>query len=236
MAGTLAHFSNPTTVPSAHYGIGFDGGIVEYLPENVTAYHCGNYPMNQRSIGIEHEDLANNQIARPDALYESSAKLLADLSVAYNIPLDRNHVKLHNEIIATSCPGTLDVDRIIARAKQLLAPAEEPLHDYQIKESVFTKMVTKSTEYDVLWEALKLDQSVKANPGSHQVILDHIQSLLSTVRNNATPSTPAVPATPTQPVDNSLPAQPNTTPSVWNKDIREVLNDVWKTLRGDRSN
>lgn len=251
MAGTLSHFQNPAVVPSAHYGIGFDGGLVQYLPENVTAYHCGNYAVNQRSIGMEHEDQGNNQGVRPDALYETSAKLLADLSVAYNIPLDRDHIKLHHEIIPTACPGTLDVDRIIARAKQLIQPAEEPLHNYQIKPSVFNAMVTKSSEYDALWEELKLDQSVKANPGSHQVILDNLQAQVTQARNvpanvpvapalPATPSTPTAPATPAQPASPSPADQANAVPvattSIWRKDIRDVLADVFNALRGDRAN
>lgn len=250
MAGTLAHFQNPAVIPSAHYGIDMNGGIVQYLPETVTAYHCGNYAVNQRSIGIEHEDQGNNQIDRPDALYESSAKLLADLSVAYSIPLDRDHVKLHNEIIATACPGNLDVDRIIARAKQLIQPAEEPLHDYQIKPSVFTAMVTKSTEYDALWAELKLDQSIKANPGSHQVILSAIQAQISAARNSipavptqpslpVTPSTPVAPVIPAQPVAASPAAQANApiaATSIWGKDIRDVLADFFNSLRSNRSN
>lgn len=257
MAGTLAHFQNPATIPSAHYGIGFDGKIVQYLPENVTAYHAGNYAINQRSFGVEHEDQGNNQIDRPDALYESSAQLVADLSKIYNIPLDRTHVIKHNEVIATECPGSLDIDRIIARAIQINAapaqPAAEQPHNYSILPSVFNTMVTKSTNYDTLWADLKLDPTLKANADSQTIIEDYIQAQISQARNIAPttpvtppaaapviPGTPAVPAQPTQPVQQTAPTQPiapsNAGVSFWNKGINEVINDIYNALKGDRAN
>lgn len=47
-------FSNPNRGASAHYGVGRDNNVDQYVAENHTAYHCGNYPVNQRSIGIEN--------------------------------------------------------------------------------------------------------------------------------------------------------------------------------------
>lgn len=47
-------FSNPNRGASAHYGVGRNNNVDQYVPENKTAYHCGNYPVNQESIGIEN--------------------------------------------------------------------------------------------------------------------------------------------------------------------------------------
>lgn len=47
-------FSNPSRGASAHYGVGRNQNVDQYVPEKFTAYHCGNYPVNQESIGIEN--------------------------------------------------------------------------------------------------------------------------------------------------------------------------------------
>jgi hypothetical protein len=49
-----AVFANPGRGASAHYGVGRNNNVDQYVPENKTAWHCGNYPVNQRSIGIEN--------------------------------------------------------------------------------------------------------------------------------------------------------------------------------------
>lgn len=47
-------FSNPARGASAHYGVGRNNNVDQYVPEKFTAWHCGNYPVNQESIGIEN--------------------------------------------------------------------------------------------------------------------------------------------------------------------------------------
>ncbi len=110
------------TQVSAHYGVKLDGGLVHWLEEYWTAYHAGNYPMNQRSIGIEHEDNGNYNGIRPDSLYQTSGKLVADICKFYNIPIDRAHILKHSEIIPTGCPDALDIDKIITYAKAYTSP------------------------------------------------------------------------------------------------------------------
>lgn len=100
---------------SAHYAVG-GTKIHQYVREEDTAYHAGNWEMNQRSIGIEHE--GGPDIAITTETYETSAKLIAEIAKRYNIPLDRSHIIKHSEVPrATQCPGTLDVDRLIRLAK-----------------------------------------------------------------------------------------------------------------------
>jgi N-acetyl-anhydromuramyl-L-alanine amidase AmpD len=121
MVGTwqaaAARFDNPTQKVSAHYGVKKDGGIIHWLEETFTAYHAGDYAMNQRSIGIEHEDEGDFNGVRPDTLYASSAKLVRDICLFYNIPIDRQHILKHSEVIATGCPDALDIDRIVREAQ-----------------------------------------------------------------------------------------------------------------------
>lgn len=118
-------FQNTTRNTSSHYGIG-DDEIHQYVKETDTAYHAGVWAMNLRSIGIEHEGGPDLPVS--DLTYQTSAKLVAEVCNRYQIPLDREHIIKHNEVRATQCPGTLDIDRIITNAKKALQ-TPEPLGD-----------------------------------------------------------------------------------------------------------
>ena len=112
-------FMNPASKVSAHYGI--DGETVyQWVHEVHTAWHSGNYEMNTRSIGIEH--VAGPDKPLGDLSYQTSAQLLARLSQTHGIPLDRAHVIKHSQVKATQCPGTMDLDKLIALAKTYLTP------------------------------------------------------------------------------------------------------------------
>lgn len=104
---------------SAHYQV-TDKDIWGCVGEGSVAYHAGNYNMNQRSIGIEH---LNNAGAPSwtiaEGTYQNSAKLIADIATRYNIPIDRQHVIPHRDVVPTACPGGIDVDRLIRMAKEI---------------------------------------------------------------------------------------------------------------------
>jgi hypothetical protein len=120
MVGTAvsaaSRFLDQTSKVSTHYGVLLDGSLWHWVDEDNTAYHAGDYAMNQRSIGIEHEDNGDFNGVRPDILYSSSAKLVKDICSFYNIPIDRLHILKHSEVIATGCPDALDIDRIVREA------------------------------------------------------------------------------------------------------------------------
>lgn len=117
--GAAQRFDDSTSKVSAHYGVKLDGSLIHWLEEFNTAYHAGDYPMNQRSIGIEHEDGGDFNGIRPDVLYTESAKLVTDICTFYNIPIDRQHILKHSEVSdqPTGCPDTLDIDRIVSLAQ-----------------------------------------------------------------------------------------------------------------------
>jgi len=134
----INRFGTRGTKVSAHYIIGNDGKLYQGLEEYYTAYHCGNYNINQRSIGIEHEWYKG--ITPSDALYETSAKLVADICKFYKIPCDRKHIKKHSEIVPTACPNEIDVERIVRQARQILGSGSSSDYylgiDLNNKESV----------------------------------------------------------------------------------------------------
>lgn len=131
MVGTAsaadARFNNPTQLVSAHYGVLLNGQLWHWVDEDNTAYHAGNYAMNQRSIGIEHEDNGDYNGVRSDALYKTSSVLVRDICKFYGIPIDRTHIIKHSEVIATGCPDALDIDRIVKGAQDAIPTPPTPI-------------------------------------------------------------------------------------------------------------
>lgn len=125
MAGTLAStdatFQNRARNTSAHYGIE-DDKVHQYVDLNNTAYHAGNWNVNQSSIGIEHSAAPGRNAS--DATYESSAQLIASIISAGRV--GRSYRK-HSAVVATACPGTIDVDRIARRVNEILGQGGAPI-------------------------------------------------------------------------------------------------------------
>ena len=133
-AGTIedanARFQQPTQQASAHYGIGLSGRLVQWVREDDAAWHAGNWLMNLKSIGIEHEDGGDYNGPRSTQLYATSVALVRDICARYGIPITREWIRMHREVSdsLTTCPDALDVDRIVgeAAAQPLGQPALAP--------------------------------------------------------------------------------------------------------------
>ncbi|MET9259558.1 N-acetylmuramoyl-L-alanine amidase [Amycolatopsis sp. NPDC004079] len=92
---------DPTYV-SWHYTIrSADGRIVQHVPTKDVAWHAGNWYVNAKSVGIEHEGFAATGTWYTEAMYRASAKLVGYLARKYDIPLDRAHILGHDNV-----PGT----------------------------------------------------------------------------------------------------------------------------------
>ncbi|GAA3235550.1 N-acetylmuramoyl-L-alanine amidase [Nonomuraea helvata] len=85
---------------SWHYTIrSGDGHVAQHVPTNDIAWHAGNWDVNTRSIGIEHEGrLAQGGTWYTEAMYRSSAKLVKYLADKYDIPLNRAHILGHDNV------------------------------------------------------------------------------------------------------------------------------------------
>lgn len=104
--GSLDWFQNPAAQVSAHYTVkSSNGEVAQSVREADIAWHAGNWEYNQTSVGIEHEGYVDEAEWFTDEMYESSAKLTADIARRYDIPLDRDHVIGHNEV-----PGATHTD------------------------------------------------------------------------------------------------------------------------------
>jgi N-acetyl-anhydromuramyl-L-alanine amidase AmpD len=130
-AGTIDWFGRAESAVSAHYLVGLDGRVAQFVGEDSAAKHAGKLVEptsrlvakrrgnpNLYSIGIEFEDAGRPfDVQRPPEQYASGAALVAGAASRWGIPIDREHVIGHREITsAKECPGNLDVDRVVAEA------------------------------------------------------------------------------------------------------------------------
>jgi N-acetyl-anhydromuramyl-L-alanine amidase AmpD len=98
-SSSINAFQNSSHQASAHYTVrSSDGFIGQSVREKDIAWHAGNWPYNQTSIGIEHEGYVSDPSWFTDAMYRSSAKLSASLAKKYGIHIDRNHIIGHDEV------------------------------------------------------------------------------------------------------------------------------------------
>lgn len=93
---------------SAHYGIGSDGQIGLYVPEECVAWHAGNWPENQCSIGIEISNSAlGGSWPISEASFNLAVTLTADIFKRYGIKkaIIGQTLNYHSMFAATACPG-----------------------------------------------------------------------------------------------------------------------------------
>lgn len=123
-------FSTPNSQASAHYGVGKDGSILQYVEEDKKAWTQGNVNNpsskivlsrpginpNLYCISIENEgtDLQN----APESQIKVLCELIKDIAKRWNIPLDRDHIIGHFEIdginrVYCPSPNHSIMDRIV---------------------------------------------------------------------------------------------------------------------------
>src|SRR5688572_2696703 len=106
-----ARFNDPAAQQSAHYVVGRDGSIDQYVLEGDTAFHAGlvvgatwkrlqsKVNPNFYTLGVELEGGATDDW--PDAQVGATARLVADLAGRWQFAIDAEHVVRHSAIRAT---------------------------------------------------------------------------------------------------------------------------------------
>ena len=107
---------------SAHFIIDRDGTVYQLLSISETAWHAS--ACNGHSVGIEHVAMPEKLMAT-EAQYAASAALVLWLCEQMKVPVDRAHVRSHNEASPADghtlcCSGALDPDRVTAMAAALI--------------------------------------------------------------------------------------------------------------------
>ncbi len=123
MAGTLtgtdSWFGTSASEVSAHYGIGHNGEIHQYVDERNVAWQAGRVSgptfklsklgvnPNLYTIGIEHEGMDLSKDGT-QAQLEASAALIRDICIRWAIPMDRDHIIGHYQVFdqKPNCPAT----------------------------------------------------------------------------------------------------------------------------------
>lgn len=97
--GVLNLVQDPTYVSWQYTLRSTDGHIAQHVKAKDVAWHAGNWYVNAKSIGLEHEGfLANPDAWYTEAMYRSSARLVKYLAKKYDIPLDRQHIIGHDNV------------------------------------------------------------------------------------------------------------------------------------------
>ena len=106
-SGCASWFANCSAGASAHYVVrSSDGQVTQMVREADVGWHAGNWDINERSVGIEHEGYVEDPGRwYTDAMYRASAELTRDICDRYGIPKDRSHVIAHAEVPGCGTPG-----------------------------------------------------------------------------------------------------------------------------------
>lgn len=103
---TLGLVQDPTYL-AWHYSIrSTDGLIAQHIKTKDVGWHAGNWYVNAKSVGVEHEGFLTAPDAwYSEAMYRTSARLVKYLAQRYGIPLDRQHILGHDNVPGTTTAG-----------------------------------------------------------------------------------------------------------------------------------
>ncbi len=150
LAGTDATFAKAGGA-STHFGVGADGTIHQWVSEADGSWSDSNFESNVSTISIEHEGGIPSAPCT-DACIEASAQLCADIARRHGWSKlwhdgTNGNVWLHREVPGsdhTTCPDLapngLPVDRLIAKANEILSGKETKKQERKTKmaEMIFT--------------------------------------------------------------------------------------------------
>ena len=108
--GIGSTFKNAAYGVSAHYGVGRNNNVDQYVDEKDTAWHAGNWDANCTSIGIENV----NKTGAPnweidDKTFNTLVELVRDIAKRNGLGKLEVGKNLfgHKDFSATACPGKL---------------------------------------------------------------------------------------------------------------------------------
>ena len=148
LTGTDSVFQSSGSAASAHYGIGEDGTIHQYVDESNGSWSDANYASNNSTISIEHEG-GMEGVPCTQACMDASAALCADIAQRYGwdrLWHDRlnGNIWLHREVPGTDhagcpdlAPNGLDVNYVINKANEILQEGGN-MTTAQVTEALYT--------------------------------------------------------------------------------------------------
>lgn len=159
---------------SAHYGIGYNGEIANYVDESNTAWTNSNWDSNCKSVTIEtsnDENGGNWHVS--DASLNSLIKLVADIAKRNNLGklVKGKNLTWHSMFANTSCPGTYlmsKIDYIIEQANKLNSTNAKVNVYYRVKtkQNGWLDEVKNLNDYAGLGKNTIIGFMVKVDRGS----------------------------------------------------------------------
>ncbi len=145
-----------TRPASAHYQVEESGRIGQLVHDWDTAWHCGNFAQNRRSIGVEHANRPDGTVSA--ACLDAGAHLVAALCLRFGLgePAWGANVFPHSAFSPTSCPGQLygsQREEYIGRARQWYAAMSGGAPAPQAAPAPPAQAAPGALEADGLWGA-----------------------------------------------------------------------------------
>ena len=132
-----------------HFVIRKNGDIERGRPEWAVGSHA--YGENYHTIGI-HLSGDFMQANPTKAQMESCAELIHYLAGKYEIPVDRNHIVGHCDLMSTSCPG----DNLYCRLNELIAMANGSTFVKSAAPAPANAGISQCTDDErIIWDFLK---------------------------------------------------------------------------------
>lgn len=182
-------FQNPARNGSAHYGIGYDGAIANYVDENNTAWANSNWDSNCHAVTIEvSNSIYGDAQGWPvsDASLASLIKLVADIAKRNNLGrlVKGGNLTWHQMYAATACPGPYllgKMDYIVAEANKLIEPEPVVKGDPKAWNFPYKSNVGRTTDLLVLYTNRK---SSGTNPYGTEILLSSDGVVLDIEKNH----------------------------------------------------
>lgn len=119
----VREFSYPNREAATHFVTGKTGEIIQMVDLADIAYHCGasRPATNVNSVGVEMEGAVGEGV--PDALYKATALLIARIHQISGMPLDKEHILQHFEILPkekVDAGKNVSKTRLINLAKEIV--------------------------------------------------------------------------------------------------------------------
>jgi len=108
--GIGATFANPNRQASAHYGVGSCNNVDQYVAEENTAWHAGNWAANCSSIGVETVNSSGAPGWNVSAeAFNTLVELVRDIATRNGLMPVQVGANLfgHKDFQSTFCPGVL---------------------------------------------------------------------------------------------------------------------------------
>ena len=164
-------FQNPNRQASAHYGIGNDGTIAQYVDEANTAWTNSNFDANSRAVTIE---VSNSQTGGDwlvsNAALNSLIKLVADIAKRNGLGtlVKGKNLTWHSMYAATACPGKYLLSKMDYIAQEANKINSKP--QTNVKAVTIDGInITRLTDYLVIYAGVK---STGTNKWGTEVVID----------------------------------------------------------------